>query len=63
MPSFQLLFDGQPDEIQPGLILVQRGIDRLKRLGSQRKQYPLVPKFFSSHVHFSVYTLLTTTPI
>lgn len=53
MAAFQLFLDGQPDQVQPGFLLVQRVIERLKHLCRDREGDPLGPKFFSSHGSFS----------
>lgn len=59
MAPFKLFLDGQTDQVQPGLALVQRVIDAFKHLGRDREGYPLGPKFFSSHGDYFVHTLLT----
>lgn len=63
MAAFQLFLDSQPDQVQPGFILVQRVIQRLNHLRRDREGNAFVPKFFSSHGSFFIHTLLTATRI
>lgn len=56
---FQLSLDRRSDEIRPIFPVLTDGVDPVESSRWEGGLHPLRPKFFSSHVYFSPYALLT----